>query len=141
MDVTELPFNQFLGLVQRQSDSGLQICLQPKSEHLNHLGTVHATVLYGMAEAASGAILSESFPILQSGFLVVLRGSTTKYRLPANSDLELVASARIDTDETQGMLERLELKGRAMTDIQSIVVQNETEVFSATFRWCVQAVS
>ena len=54
MDVSTLPFNKYLGLHIGRSDDKSTVILEPRTHHLNHVGTVHATVIYGIAEAASG---------------------------------------------------------------------------------------
>lgn len=41
MDVSQLPFNSWLGLTLCDD----KVCLQPTPQHLNHIGTVHAAVI------------------------------------------------------------------------------------------------
>jgi acyl-coenzyme A thioesterase PaaI-like protein len=53
MDISSLTFNQSIGI---RAD-GMDIVLCPRREHLNHVGTLHAAVVYGVAEAAAGQCL------------------------------------------------------------------------------------
>ena len=91
MDVSTLPFNKYLGLRVGRSDDKSAVILEPRPHHLNHVGTVHATVIYGIAEAASGNCLLARFPNLVDSFVAMLRHSSVKYRRPASSDGEIRA--------------------------------------------------
>ncbi len=130
MQVTELPFNRSLGL---KSD-GAAICLEPQPQHLNHLETVHASVLFGLAEAASGHLLLRQFAELQNR-LCVLRSSTVKYRRPAAANQMIRAVATLDEQQTLAFLERLDAKGRATIDVPVSVAQHDTQVLAGTFTW------
>lgn len=77
MDVSTLPFNKHLGLRLSRSDEELAVILQPCAHHLNHVGTVHAAVVYGVAEAASGHCLLARFPDLVDSY-VAGRASTRR---------------------------------------------------------------
>ena len=59
MDVISLPFNAHVGLA-RSETKGCLLELAPRAEHLNHLGTVHASALYALAEATSGEFLVQA---------------------------------------------------------------------------------
>jgi acyl-coenzyme A thioesterase PaaI-like protein len=51
--VTDLPFNRLLGL-QPADDATKLLQLPAGGQHLNHLGTVHASALLALAEASNG---------------------------------------------------------------------------------------
>ena len=55
MNITAIPFHQYLGLELAELPSLLQLKSQP--HHANHLGTIHASVLIALAEAGSGVFL------------------------------------------------------------------------------------
>ena len=58
--VTELPFNNFLGIHPAHDTSHL-LQLPSGSQYLNHLGTVHAAVQLALAEASSGRVFAQTF--------------------------------------------------------------------------------
>ena len=130
MEVQNLPFNRTLGL----NADGDRVYLSPVDQHLNHVGTVHATVIFGVAEAASGNLLVRQFPELLDTYGALLRESTTKFRRPATPDSEISATATYD-DETNSFLETLESRGRATIDITVSVTQNGAELFVGVFKW------
>jgi len=55
MNVTDIPFHQYLGLELAEPPYLLQ--LKTAQQHANHLGTIHASVLIALAEAGSGLFL------------------------------------------------------------------------------------
>jgi acyl-coenzyme A thioesterase PaaI-like protein len=135
MDVSALPFNRHLGLAIRDVDGAPTVVLQPGEHHLNHVNTVHATVIYGLAEAASGQCLLSRFPGLVDSFVAVLRKSVTKYRRPASPDAPLQARGRLDDESATHFQELLASRGRASVDIVVSVAQHEMELFTGTFTW------
>ena len=97
MEVENLPYNRTLGL----KADGDRICLSPKDQHLNHVGTVHATVIFGIAEAASGSVLLYRFPELSDTYVALLRESSVKFRRPANSDADILGTGTIKDNRWQ----------------------------------------
>jgi len=55
MNITAIPFHQYLGLEFAEPPYLLQ--LRAQKHHTNHLGTIHASVLIALAEAGSGQFL------------------------------------------------------------------------------------
>jgi acyl-coenzyme A thioesterase PaaI-like protein len=89
MDVTEIPFNRFIGITKAYLPDAvfLQLC---ESENLvNHLNTVHASAQFALAEAAAGECLLHTFKDIASGFslIPVVRAVQVKYRKPASGTL------------------------------------------------------
>lgn len=133
MHIDDLPFNRTLGLTV----DGNSIVLQPAPEHQNHVGTVHATVIYGIAEAAAGQCLLSRFPELTDSFVAVLRSSKAKYRRPAAADADLRAVGVIDDNAADAFVTALQSRGRATIDVTSTVCQHNIEIFTGTFSWFV----
>src|SRR5687768_2271732 len=96
MDVTALPFNRFLGLEPAPAASGFLVTLPGDPRYTNHLGTVHASALLAVAEAASGAFLAEHIGETE-GVLAVVRRLESKFRKPAHGRV----SGRSTVDEAQ----------------------------------------
>ena len=65
MDVTQIPFNKFIEIVQSNSDDHL-LELGFRDNMKNHLGTFHASAQFALAEACSGLSLQKHFPYLVS---------------------------------------------------------------------------
>ncbi|OHB67879.1 MAG: hypothetical protein A2V70_03335 [Planctomycetes bacterium RBG_13_63_9] len=139
MDVSTLPFNKHLGLSVSPSDGNPTVTLRPCAHHLNHVDTVHATVIYGIAEAASGYCLLARFPSLVDSFVAVLRSASAKYRRPASPDGDLLGQGTLSEDSAVKFYERLTSRGRAAVDVEVSVTQNDTQLFTGTFGWFVAA--
>jgi len=131
MDVSSLPFNKWLGLTA--NDGTVQV--SPNAKHLNHVGTVHATVLFGVAEAASGHWLVRRFPELADGHLVVLRTAQLKYRRPGTTGPPLVGSASCDEMKAERFSQTLLTRRRSTLEISAVVKQDDQELMTATFVW------
>ena len=135
MDVSTLPFNKHLGLRIGPSNDKPTVILRPCAEHLNHVNTVHAAVIYGIAEAASGHCLAVRFPGFVDSFVGLLRSSSAKYRHPAAADREIQAWGVLPEESAVKFYQRLTSRGRATVDVEVTVAQNDTELFTGTFRW------
>ena len=131
MDISELPFNRWLGIHVEEG----AVRLLPSESHMNHLGTVHATVIYGLAEAASGHWLLHQFRNLQHTHHVVLRGSKVKYRRPAVMGNGIIGTGSCPADVADSFSSTLLDRGRATIEVLAAVTQGETELFNGSFRW------
>ncbi|MEM7315934.1 MAG: YiiD C-terminal domain-containing protein, partial [Planctomycetota bacterium] len=131
MEIQDLPFNRWLGL---QVD-GDRISLEPQEQHLNHVGTVHATVIFGVAEAATGSFLLKRFPELPNAYVALLRESNIKYRRPSALGSTILAQGSLSDEDASRFLATLESRGRATVEIAVTVTQSDTEVFAGTFKW------
>ena len=131
MDVAVLPFNLVLGIVVQDN----AILLQPKPEHLNHVNTIHATVLYGIAEAAAGLCLLKRFPELSHSYVAVLRSAEVKYRRPGHPAAELCGIGTLPESLAVRFEDTLESRGRATLEFGVAVSQNGQELFTGSFNW------
>ncbi|MEO0012297.1 MAG: hypothetical protein RLZZ535_686 [Cyanobacteriota bacterium] len=130
--ITELPFNNFLG-IQVAADSAQLLQLPAADRYLNHLGTVHASAQLALAEASSGEFLMREFGS-NAGFIPVVRRLESKFRKPANGAVTSTVSTPIEAIDQ--LRTDLATKGRA---IISIVVELHDEfgahTLSATVEW------
>ena len=133
MQITDLPFNQHLGL----SVVNDVIQLTPAQNHENHVGTVHATVIFGVAEAASGHWLINSFSELNDGYVAVLRSTKLKYRRPADAGIHIIGTATCGPDSIAKFRDDLTDRGRATLEVSVKVLQNDSELLSGTMGWFV----
>ena len=106
MNVADVPFNRFLGLRLNES----VLTLPADSNYHNHIGAVHASAQFSLAEAASGQWLLERFGDAAGDYLAVVRHVELKYRRPAAG--ELTAKAEVSAEEEERFRNTLERRGR-----------------------------
>ncbi|WP_415878221.1 PaaI family thioesterase [Methylomonas sp. TEB] len=133
MDVSQLPFNQLIGLELAKPDSGFLVCLPEKPQYANHLGTVHGSALLAVAEAGSGAFLSRQFSDT-SGIVPVVRKLEAKFRKPALGQVS--ARCNVSIAETERWSSELTARGRVVAAIPVEVVDGAgVVVMSAVVEW------
>lgn len=137
MEMKDIPFADMLRI--RKLNGGA--CeLEFDASNRNHLGTMHASAQFAVAETASGMFLLERYPQFEGRAMPVLRESKTKFKRPAHSSVVAVPSV-IDEDATN-FLTQLESKGRGIIDISVEVRDTQGEVtLLAEFKWFVQRIT
>jgi acyl-CoA thioesterase FadM len=131
--VTQLPFNQLIGLGDANKESGFEVRLDDLPQYTNHLGTVHASAMLALAEAGSGAFLQHSFSHL-TGFIPVVRRVDAKFRKPALGALAARCIAT-QTDVNHWSL-ALTNRGRLSLTLPVEVVDASTQVvMTAQIEW------
>lgn len=134
MNVTEIPFNHFIG-IKRAEKSPYLLQLDESTNHLNHLGTIHASAQFALAEAAGGLYLLERFAEYTQGVIPVVRRVEVKYSKPATG--RLYASATVG-EEAEHAIQSLTTRGRAILQVDAKVVDsNENITMAATYEWFV----
>ena len=139
MDVTQLPFNQFLGLEPADPESGFLVSLPAGPQYTNHLGTVHAVALLGVAEAASGEFLIRYFSGV-TVYVPVVRRLESRFRKPARGRI----SGRVSVTESvmAGVVMELKTRGRALVELSVEVVDGSGVVaLTAEVEWFISKVS
>jgi len=115
MHVTDLAINRTLGMQLAPADQGHIIEMPESPLHLNHVGTVHASVQFALAEAGSGEFLLRHLGEAQSQVLAVLRTSDVKFRKPAHGTLR--ATARLADGVSDSLTTELASRGRALASV------------------------
>lgn len=134
MDVTKIPFNDFIGLTF-SDDNRYLLMLENRPEYLNHLSTVHASTMFALAEATGGHYLLNEFQEL-TGIVPVVRKVEVKYRKPASG--KLYSSAQLVETSHEEVLASLENKKRASLKVEvKIFDEQGVNVISAVFEWFV----
>lgn len=135
MDITEIPFNKFLGIsLASHKDYLLQLDARP--EYTNHLGTVHAAALFTLAEGSGGQFLLNCFPTQADQVIPVVRKVEVIYKKPATG---IIVSKANFKDTTLEKVQE-ELNARKRTSLITTVELFDTEnnkVFMANFEWFV----
>jgi acyl-coenzyme A thioesterase PaaI-like protein len=133
MDVSQLPFHQLIGLELANPDSGFLVCLPDNRQYTNHLGTVHGSALLAVAEAGSGAFLSQHFAN-ETGVIPVVRKLEAKFRKPASGQVS--ARCEVASDELARWSTELASRGRVSASILVEVVDGTgAVVLSAIVEW------
>jgi len=135
VNVTEIPFNRFLGL----RAEGAVLSLPADPNYQNHLDTVHAGAQFALAEAASGQWLLNRFGAAAAENLAVVRHADVKFRRPAKG--KLTAEADAAPEEAEQFLDTLSRRGRAAIEVRVRVVDDEGSVtLEGSFEWFAQRV-
>ena len=130
MNVTEIPFNRFIGL---RAD-GQALTLPADAHYENHLGTVHAGAQFALAEAASGQWLLSRFGAAAARYPAVVRRAEVKFRAPAIG--ELTAQADAAPDVAERLLDTLSRRGRGAIEVHVRLSDSKGSVtLEASFEW------
>ena len=133
MDVTKLPFNHLIGIELGDPGSDFLISLPDDVKYTNHLGTVHASALFAVAEAASGLFLLRHFGA-DAGLVPVVRRVEAKFRKPGRGRVS--ARALVAPEEPSRWSAGLSRRGRVVASVPIEVVGSDGETaVSATIDW------
>jgi hypothetical protein len=133
MDVTQLPYNKFIGLELAPVDSGFLISLPDDINYTNHLGSVHASAMLAVAEAGSGVYLSQQFAEY-SGAIPVVRRIEAKFRKPGFG--KLLARCTANGEDVARWQNELAIRGRVLVSLPVEVVDSQgVAVMSAMVDW------
>lgn len=135
MDVTQLPYCQFLGLKEIAINGRPAIGLDPQPHHMNHVGSVHAAVLFAVGETAAAQAMVKAFPDLVGSVGVVLRSADVKHHKPGSGSVHGVGS--IDEQAAVAFRSRLERRGAAKLDVTAFVRDADDELLSGRYYWFV----
>lgn len=134
MKVTDIPFNAFLKIEMASAGSSYLLQLRESPSHLNHVGTVHASVQLALAEASSGQGLMQAMPELSDKVIAVVRRVEAKFKKPMQG--AIYSRATTSLDEIRHLAEPLATKGRALIPVTVEIVDRSGNVgLVATFEW------
>jgi hypothetical protein len=133
MKITELPFNQFIGITASEKD-GTALTLPGEPRYTNHLGTVHASALLALAEASSGDYLLKEFAHLGFEVVPVVRRLEAKFRKPAFG--AIFSKVNVAPAQREAFLSVLTQKGRALLEIMvDVFDEKDTHALAVTVEW------
>ncbi|SPQ01573.1 putative thioesterase [Candidatus Sulfobium mesophilum] len=133
MNVLDLPFNKIL-LIKKSDVPDTILMLEDRMEYQNHLGTVHASAQYALAEASSGEILERNFGDWKGAYFPVVRRVEAKYKNPAKG--RLFSTGFIEQDSAMKAKKELSEKGRTLVDVIVRIVDEENNVtLEGLFTW------
>ncbi len=139
MKIIDLPFNKLIG-INISADKDYLLSLDDKTDYTNHLGTVHASALFSLAEATSGHFLIINFPKFGSELIPVVRQVEVKYKKPANGRINSTATLIDNTIEE--IQEQLITRKRAFLKLKIELFDiNKINVMTGEFNWFVTVLS
>jgi len=137
MHTTDLALNQALGLRLVPEPNAAVLEMPESPLLLNHVGTIHASAQFALAEASSGEFLLRHLRDAQSQVFAVLRTSEVKFRKPAHGTLH--ASARFADGGADSLSTELASRGRALVSISIEVADAQGGVtMTGQFDWFLQ---
>jgi acyl-coenzyme A thioesterase PaaI-like protein len=132
MEILDIPYNRFTGLKYSTNPEYLMM-LDNREVYHNHLGTVHASALFALAEATSGCFLQNEFQQL-TNVIPVVRKVETKFRKPATGSIFSKASMVEATPDE--IIDELNTRQRTLVTVR-VILKDEggVNVMQADFEW------
>ncbi len=136
MDVVLIPFNSFIGIKHSQEEGRL-LELDRSGQYLNHIGTIHASAQFALAEASSGEFLLRTFSEYTDNIIPVVRKAELKYKKPAEG--KIYSKAFMDEKEIAKVRNDMTGKGRSILTVNvEIYDSNNNLTLISAFEWFVQ---
>lgn len=137
MHVTDLAINKAMGMRIAASGSDHLMELPVSLLLVNHVGTVHASVQFALAEACSGEFLLGHLGDKQNSVFAVLRTSEVKFRKPARGALR--ATARFVDTTADALFDELARRGRILVSMHVDVSDSQGVVtMTGNYDWFLQ---
>ena len=134
MKTTDVPFNKHLDIKKESKDSDFLLSLDAQTKHMNHLGSIHASVLFSLAEAASGEFLLNNFKNISNKVIPVVRKAEVKFRKVVNRKIS--AKAGLVGTTKKEVLDELTTRKRALVKVKADIYDIDFSiVFSSVFEW------
>jgi hypothetical protein len=137
MDITEIPFNHFMGIRKSQGGGPSLLELDDMPVFRNHLGTIHAGAQMALAEAASAEFLLRTFKGADAGTLVVVRRVQAKFKNLVRG--RIFANAGCPHEELARFSTVLDARGKALLGVNVDILDAEGVVaMTAVIEWFIQ---
>lgn len=133
MNLTKIPFNALIEL-EIATEDGFLCALRDDVQYTNHLGTVHASALFSLAENSAGYFIGLHLPQFVDKFVPILRKAEVKYLKPALG--RILSQAILVNTTFMAIEEMLNQKNRAIFSTEvSLFDSNQNKVFIGIFDW------
>ncbi len=133
MTPLDLKLNQYLNILPSKKP-GFIFTIPFKDNLHNHFNSVHAAVIFSLAEATSAQFLLQNFEAFQNEFIPLLRSTQTKFKKPAFSSIHAKAEFKNATSEL--IINDLQTKNRALVTIcVNIEDEDGRIVFTSELEW------
>ena len=128
----DVMFARLLGIRREPAGELMQLGLTDQVQ--NHVGSMHASAQFALAEVSSGNLLRRRFPSLQEQTVAVVRRAEIKYSKPVNSTL--TAFPYIEKADEQKLLQQMSSKGRALLAVHVELKSESGEIATyAVYHW------
>lgn len=129
-----IPLNHLLGIeIVSIGDGVAETRLPFRQEITNHIGTVHATAIFGLAEAASGGAMSGAFAPVATSIRPVAASATVEFSRIARTDIVARATTNAGSKELRETLQR---DGKVMFDVAvKLFDATDAEIGRVTVSW------
>lgn len=129
-----IPFNNLIGIEISTVGHGVgEARVRLKDELKNHVHTAHATLIFGVAEAASGAAMSGAIAPEIAAVKPVAAGADVQFLKAGRTDL--IAKART-VDTPDAILKALRDNGKVKLDVEVDVYDTQdVTVAKMTLNW------
>ena len=134
MNILDMSLNRFVGVYKDE-----KLCIDISENIKNHIGTIHASALFLLAESASGKYLKSQFPELKNSVIPLLRQSNIKYKKTAIGTITAFAS--LSDEEKERFIKQFSKKSRGTIEV-NITLKNENDeiVSISSFTWFIQKI-
>nr|MBP6316090.1 YiiD C-terminal domain-containing protein [Chitinophagaceae bacterium] len=133
MRVLDLPFTKRLGITKSELKPYL-LRLQFSNENTNHIGTIHGSASYSLAEITSGYFLNTNFADIADDTLPILRNASIKYKKSCVSIL--YSKAKLIDTTLDDILLQLKFKRKCHATIEVRLYDPENTLISISeFEW------
>jgi len=136
MQITDLPFIQHIDLQIDQNGDGDIVFLKQQGCLLNHVGSLHASVIHALAESASGHYLILNLLPLFPNSAVLVKSASIQYKRPALQ--ECSAKAEVDPASLLNCIDTLHRRGRYIFTIPVKVFSGDKTIATANIDWWLQ---
>jgi len=136
MEILLVPFGEHVG-IEKKNDTCLKLLFHKHVE--NHIGTLHASAQFMLAETQSAYYLESLFPQYRDKIIPLLRSSSVKYKNPATKDIYAIATT---SDELLKKFEKQFLrKGRgSITVMVKVIDMDDVVTMVGEFVWFIQKI-
>jgi thioesterase domain-containing protein len=117
-----------LGIRVVELRAGFVVGAVPLAGNRNHLGTMYAGALFGVAEMLGGALWLPSFD--PERFYPTVKDLQIRYRRPATTDVR--AQAQLDTATIDRMRRDTEARGKTEFVLDAVLTDTAAEVVATT---------
>lgn len=139
MIASAVPLNKFLGFTSPHFETGkVSVRVENPPLHRNHVGSMHAAILFGVAEAASGATLLGSLLDLMGKIYPVVKGARIEYAAAARGPV--IATGELPPEKLADIKQRA-LDGEKVDLHIPVTVRDEEtgrEVAKCVFDWAIR---
>lgn len=136
MNILDIPFHKLIGIKKAEYGDDFIYQLDFREEYLNHLGILHASALYTLADASSGEFLHQNFKDYTLDIIPVIRSAEAKYLKPATG--HVFSKAAFIESSVDEILQELKSKKRVQIKVRvDIFDQKGVKIMTTILEWLV----